>query len=58
MNFLIEFPLSDKLMQKYLYLVIKNIGYNDESGRKAVYDCLLKYFDVFSIDFIEKNVTI
>lgn len=42
MHFLIEFPLSEKLAERHLFFLIKNLEYSEPSGREIIADLLMK----------------
>jgi len=49
---LVEFPLSEKLLQKHIYYLLKNIDYSEAPGRKIV----IEAFEKIIIHFPEEIV--
>lgn len=56
MNFLIEFPLSEKLIEKNLFFIMKNLDFEEPSGRELVSEVLMKVLLKFPIEVLEHYV--
>merc|ERR1711975_85238 len=49
-NFLIHYPMSDKIIKKYALLLTKNLDYNDDNGRALVIETLQRMCEVLPED--------
>lgn len=47
LSFLLNYPLSDKLLQNYINFLIKNTEYTDPNGRSLVYEVLKTFLEKF-----------
>eukprot|EP01017_Pseudomicrothorax_dubius_P006503 TRINITY_DN11862_c0_g1_i1.p1 TRINITY_DN11862_c0_g1~~TRINITY_DN11862_c0_g1_i1.p1 ORF type:complete len:614 (+),score=147.33 TRINITY_DN11862_c0_g1_i1:61-1842(+) len=46
-RFLLTFPLTDKLLSKHVYFLLKNIRYRDIEGRRVIIECLRDIVETF-----------
>jgi len=53
---LIEFPLSEKLIEKNLFFLLKNLEFEESSGRELISEILLKILDKFPVEVLEHYV--
>jgi len=53
---LIEFPLSEKLIEKHLFFLMKNLDFEEPSGRELVSEILMKILNKFPVEVLEHYV--
>ena len=53
---MVEFPLSEKLIEKHLFFLIKNLDFDETSGRELISDILLKIINKFPLEVVEHYV--
>jgi hypothetical protein len=49
--------MTDKIIKKFINLLIKNLEYDNESGRTAVIETLTKIVEVLPIEVLDNYVT-
>ena len=54
--FLTEFPLSEKLIEKHLFFLLKNLEFEESSGRELISEILLKILTKFPVEVLEHYV--
>ena len=53
---MLNYPISEKLLEKYIMLLLKNLEYTGDAGRRITIDTLKKFIDKVSIELIERYV--
>lgn len=52
MAFLVNFPLTDKLIDKYVNFLVKNLDYEYVEGKETCYELLETILSKFPIELI------
>lgn len=56
MNFFVYYPVSEKLLEKHLQFLLKNLEFNGDSGRKAVIEVLTKLVEILPQESLKAHV--
>lgn len=56
MGFIVEYPMSEKLLKKYIQLFVKNLDYSIEQGRAVVIEILGRMVEVLPVEHLQAYV--
>lgn len=56
MTFLVEFPITEQVIEKHLFFFLKYLEYEDANGRSLVADIIYKILSIFPDEVIDHYV--